>query len=89
MEYIDFPYYLFDFNQDGVSHTGEQEISDEVELEAVFDHIIKYAMEQRRKCIIRDMWNNCLFLTENGQIVFPTRKQVKMMLDSDIKVMEW
>lgn len=89
MEYVEFPYFLFDYKEGDQDHTGEQEIRDEVELRAVFEVVIEKAMFQKRKVVILDMWNNVLFRAEKGALVFPTRAHAKVMLDAGMEYLEW
>lgn len=90
MEYVEFPYFLFDYKTDSLlEHTGEQEIRDEVELRAVFEVVIEKAMFQQRKLVILDMWNNVLFHAEHGVLIFPTRAHAKTMKEAHFEYLEW
>lgn len=82
-----FPYYLYDHQSNGDT-VGEQTISTEEELKAVFDQIIPKALEQKRKCLINDWFGNCLFHIENGELIFPSRMMAELMAEIDLECVE-
>lgn len=88
LPYSNFPYFLYDYKLDG-THTGEQEIENEVHLIAVFDIIIPTAMKQHRKLVILDHWGQCIFHAEEGWLIFPRRDMYQMMVDNDIERLNW
>lgn len=75
--YSGFPYYCYDYTAAG-EHTGEQSIDDAVELMLVFEELIPKAMRSKRKFVIINSLGECLFLAEEGKVIFPTRKNLKV-----------
>ena len=61
---------LFEYNADGF-HNGSIEISEET-LPIVFRTIVATAKEEKRKVIITDVMDMCVFHMEDGKIIFPT-----------------
>lgn len=76
-DYVDFPYYFYDHGSDG-QHTGEQEIEDEIDLASVFDREIANALKEKRKFVMTDMFGYFIFHANNGTIIFPKPKHLKV-----------
>lgn len=76
-DYVDFSYYFYDYGNDG-QHTGEQEIEDEIDLASVFDREITNALKEKRKFVMTDLFGYVLFHAENGKIIFPKPKHLKV-----------
>jgi hypothetical protein len=60
---------LFEYNKDGY-HNGSISISED-SLPMVFKTIIVFAKEDKRKVIITDAEDFCVFHMENGEVLWP------------------
>jgi hypothetical protein len=64
-------YYLYVYNPDGY-HNGKVEVLPE-NLDETFQTTVLKAKDEKRKVIITDEWDNCMFHMENGQVLFPPK----------------
>lgn len=62
-------FYLFEYNEQG-KHSGKKEILSS-EIDGVFKTIVVKARDEKRKIIITDAEDYCVFHMENGKIIFP------------------
>lgn len=78
-DYVDFPYYLYDFYdyEGSRHHTGEQDIEDEIDLASVFEQEIANALKEKRKLVMTDMFGYVIFHADKGAILFPKPRHLK------------
>lgn len=62
-------YYLYIYNLDGY-HNGKVEVLPK-DIEEVFCNTLVKSKKEKRKVIITDEWDNCVFHMENGKVLFP------------------
>lgn len=60
---------LFEYDNEGY-HDGFIEVSGPT-LVMAFRTIIKKALDEKRKVIITDLYDQCVFHMENGEVIFP------------------
>ena len=66
-------YYLYIYNQNGY-HNGKVEVLPE-KIDETFQTVILKAKNEKRKVILTDEYDNCMFHMENGQVIFPPPKR--------------
>lgn len=59
---------LFEYDKQGY-HKGGVDVSDT--LETVFQTVVKVAQQEKRKVIITDADDMCVFHMEDGEVIWP------------------
>lgn len=62
-------FYLYEYDTNGY-HNGYIEVSGPTLVQA-FRTIIKKALDEKRKVIITDVGDMCVFHMEDGKVIFP------------------
>ena len=62
-------YYLYVYEANGY-HNGKVEVLPD-NLEVTFQTVVRKAQEDKRKVILTDEWDNCMFHMEDGIVLFP------------------
>lgn len=62
-------YYLYVYDLNGY-HNGKVEVLPK-DIDETFQTVVLKAKDEKRKVILTDEYDNCMFHMENGKVIFP------------------